>query len=291
VEVEKLVFSFDHEAGQSPKPKSQMTASKMPLQTDTHMIEAKVDRFGKLDSLSDEKSQSPLGTVHAARTRFSLPRPTVPFFFRRLKRSIFSIWISLSLSFALRKSAGNSATVSKLRRMARTRRLVTSLTRLLATKAEVVAQIRKRLLSTGQSGLGNGTGRDSVIEVAIYVGDVQDHILTLQLALAHYERMLSQSHPTYLTQLRLTVAKTNFHQDKALMLLTIVTVAVLCVQPIIGVFSINCALPTNVKEPYGRYDVFGIVLVLVCVVSGGYLWVVRGWWLRSKAKKRRGAML
>jgi Mg2+ and Co2+ transporter CorA len=48
--------------------------------------------------------------------------------------------------------------------MARTRRLVTSLGRLLSTKAEVIAQIRKRLAS--------GTKPEDA-EVAMYMGDVQ----------------------------------------------------------------------------------------------------------------------
>ena len=57
--------------------------------------------------------------------------------------------------------------------MARTRRLVTSLARLLATKSEVVAQIRKRLLSSNPSGLGNGASEDDDTEIAIHMGDVQ----------------------------------------------------------------------------------------------------------------------
>ena len=66
----------------------------------------------------------------------------------------------------------------------------------------------------------------------------QDHILTLQHALAHYERMLSQSHPTYLSQLRVTVMTTKSGQDKAIMLLTIVSMAVLCNLAMIGMLSL-----------------------------------------------------
>lgn len=60
-------------------------------------------------------------------------------------------------------------------RMAKTRRLVTSLTRFLAAKSEVVAQIRKRMLKTGEAGLGNGTGDDR--DVWMYMGDVQGIVL------------------------------------------------------------------------------------------------------------------
>jgi magnesium transporter len=173
IEVEELVFSADHEGGQTTKPQS--TVSKIPPRTDTRETETKkVDAFEKLSALVDEKSQPHSDTVDVVRTRFSLPRPTIPLFFRRLKRAILSISISMpfSISLEVNKTTANS-TASTLYRMARTRKLVTSLTRLLATKSEVVTQIRKRLLTTGQSGLGNGAGKDDDIEVAIYMGDVQ----------------------------------------------------------------------------------------------------------------------
>jgi len=64
-------------------------------------------------------------------------------------------------------------TTSTLRRMARTRRLVTSLSRLLATKSEVVLQIRKRLLDANERGWGNETEKTDDVEVAIYMGDIQ----------------------------------------------------------------------------------------------------------------------
>jgi magnesium transporter len=136
-----------------------------------------------------------------------------------------------------------------------------------------------------------------------------DHILTLQHALAHYERMLSQSHPTYLLQLRVTVMTAKSGQDKAIMLLTIVSMAVLCNLVMIGMFppftlpscittsrkssagvlSMNCNVPTNVKEPFGRYNAFGIVLALVFVITTIFLSIVRRWWLQ--AMRRRRAML
>jgi magnesium transporter len=228
--------------------------SQIPPQTDIHDTEAKVDNFETLGASVDEKSQPPSSPMDAVRTRFSLPRLTISLFLRRLKRAVLSISISLSISVETRRTA-RSSTAPMLRRMARTRRLVTSLARLLATKSDVIAQIRKRLLTTGQSGLGNGAGKDGDIEVVIHMGDVQgesfytcvhtsvltivftDHILTLQHALAHYERMLSQSHPTYLSQLRMTAADAMSHQDKAVMLLTIVSIGVICDQIMIGMLA------------------------------------------------------
>lgn len=63
-----------------------------------------------------------------------------------------------------------------------------------------------------------------------------DHILTLQQNLAHYERLLSQSHPFYLSKIRFSVAKTKTGTDKVFMFLTILSMAVVCVQTLIGAY-------------------------------------------------------
>lgn len=66
-----------------------------------------------------------------------------------------------------------------------------------------------------------------------------DHIITLQQSLAHYERMLSQSHPTFLSQLRFSVDRAKSDSDKAITFLTVVSLGVVCVQTLIGRSSNN----------------------------------------------------
>lgn len=73
---------------------------------------------------------------------------------------------------------------------------------------------------------------------------VIDHILTLQHSLAHYERMLSQSHPVYLSHLRTTVAITKAGADKALIYLTVCSIGVLCIQTLIGTCHSACCIST-----------------------------------------------
>jgi magnesium transporter len=136
-----------------------------------------------------------------------------------------------------------------LRRIARVRRLVTLLGRLLATKSEVIAQIRKRLLADRYFKVGAKSNLDA-LDIAMHMDDVQgllhfsspytlanyviDHIFTLQRSLAHYERMLGQLHPTYLSQLRTDLVITKSGESKAFFYLTSITVAVLCIQSYVG---------------------------------------------------------
>jgi magnesium transporter len=76
-----------------------------------------------------------------------------------------------------------------------------------------------------------------------------DHILTLQHSLAHYERMLSHSHPTYLSQLRTTVASIKVGTDKAVIILTVVSMAVLCIQTLVGVSALSHSLKKATNSP------------------------------------------
>jgi magnesium transporter len=115
-------------------------------------------------SLVDEKHtiSRDVASVKTTMTQFSLPKLTCGLMLRRWRRAI-----SRFVSFCMRnKSRKVTPTVTRasfdLYRMARTRQLATSVARVLATKPEVVAGIRKRLLASSDD-----------VEVAIYFGDVQ----------------------------------------------------------------------------------------------------------------------
>lgn len=121
-------------------------------------------------SIADEKLlpfESSSSNVHA---RFTLPRPTASIMFRRIYRLVSSSLTSLKKK--RRKSPRESNQTAYMFRMAQTRKLVTAMGRLLATKSEVLAQIKKRLLVLGESGLMNGYQKESDLEMVIYMGDV-----------------------------------------------------------------------------------------------------------------------
>ncbi|KII93749.1 hypothetical protein PLICRDRAFT_403555 [Plicaturopsis crispa FD-325 SS-3] len=284
--VENIVFSGD------PDGDSENTHDSATLRTTATVSSGRERQEGADDekhSLYSEKADPAATKVSDVITHFSLPSPVSPLLFRRLKRVGYSTWTSISSAMRIHFEPRSTATPVTLRRMARARRLVTSLTRLLATKSEVVTRIQKRLLTTSEYGLGNGAAKNEDAEVAIYMGDIQDHILTLQHSLAHYERMLSQSHPAFLSHLRTIVSRTKGGTDKALMTLTIVTMAVLCCQTLIGVFSLNITVPTNGHDPGYPYDVFGVVIALALLILCAYLLNVRRWWIM--ARRRRNTVL
>lgn len=111
----------------------------------------------------------------AAKTRFSLPshrrRISFHFSFGSVMQWVGVVKALLQRRVQGRKFGPGMMMTGNVHRMARARRLVTSLTRFLHMKSEVVAQIKKRLLKTGEFGLGNGTGDDQ--DVFMYMGDIQ----------------------------------------------------------------------------------------------------------------------
>ncbi|KAG9038137.1 hypothetical protein FRB95_002577 [Tulasnella sp. JGI-2019a] len=181
-----------------------------------------------------------------------------------------------------------------LMRMAASRRLVTSLTRVLAPKNDVIVQIRKRLRAEG--GLIWGGSGGGALELDIYLGDVQDHIVSMQQSLTHYERMMSEAQPEYLSQLRYSVSNSSRGIDKALLVMTSVTMSCYAAQVIIGVMSLNVYLPHNTKSattghhdpatdgPIGKFYGFGIVLCLAAGVAAALVATIL-WWLRQARKK------
>jgi len=294
VDIENMVLSVDD---------AKDTPAKTQPHTATDVLPGNVITLGerwhddeKVDAMPTEKYKQAFPTViDQVRTRFSFPRPTVPIFFRRLKRMAHLAATAALSTVGMRMRSPISNSAATLWRMARTRRLVTSLTRLLATKSEVVMQIRKRLLtpSTSVTGLGNGKAKGDSVDVAIYMGDVQDHILTLQHSLNYYEHVLSQSHPTYLAQLGVAVAATKASTDKAVMILTIVSIAVACIQVLVGLFSLNVRVPTNKGmdgQTGGPHNLFGIVLALAITIIVILLGVVRRWWIQARQRRLKVAL-
>ncbi|KAG8962513.1 hypothetical protein FRC05_005314 [Tulasnella sp. 425] len=201
-----------------------------------------------------------------------------------------------------------SARYNLLRRIAACRRLVTSLTRILTPKNEVVAQIRKRILSDGSlvgNANGNGGGNSMLVrpggsglELDIYWGDVQDHIMTMHHSLVHYERILSHSHPAYLSHLRWSLSNGKGGIDRAILTLTSVSITCFSIQLCVGVMSMNVHIPHNRRPqdvpdgedlPPGHFYTFGGLLAFVTLVVIGVVNLIRYWWRKAKRKYRKHA--
>ena len=147
----------------SPKVASVISTNRTRTNTDSQLEVKYTDNQG----LEDEKSQ------RSPRLHFVVPHLTVSFSFNAAKRFIINAWKLCTW----RTKVGSSPTLTPtptpsqltLQRIGSTRKLVTSLVRLIATKPDVLTAYRKQLMrSTALK--HNGRSSD---ELAIYSGDVQ----------------------------------------------------------------------------------------------------------------------
>jgi len=181
----------------------------------------------------------------------------------------------------------NVARTRMLLRMTATRKVVTMMARLLAPKAEVLGQLKKRL--------------EIVADLGAHLGDVQGachflyHILTMQHSLAYYERVLSHSHPAYISILNVSSVQAKTGTDEAIFWLSTVSVATYCMLIPCGVFSMNIHILGNRRPsptdppgtPIGTFHWFGAVLVVEVCVGVGLALLIRWWWILAKRKYGR----
>ncbi|KAK9764198.1 CorA metal ion transporter, variant 2 [Basidiobolus ranarum] len=89
-----------------------------------------------------------------------------------------------------------------LRRIGQARKNVMGLLRLLGPKADVVGRLIKRYSDRPHT---HHTGDD----ISLYLGDIQDHILTMLQNVNHHEKILSRAHANYLAQISIEITQTQ----------------------------------------------------------------------------------
>jgi magnesium transporter len=329
MDIERIVFSdggFWGGGANAIPPNSPQTSSNETLaESEKTALGEKPIANGKekpdLECGKHSTGRSALLKIHSLASRLRRTLPAIPPIMRpfmHLARSPSSPTPDLP-----KAEEEGSSTYSMLLRMARTRRLVTSLTRLLMTKSDVIAQIRKRLMTASVYDRQTKPEKKDDLEVAIYMGDVEGERILFSLESGVYclgfrpysdaakfagtlrtyaEPIASdvplasqchasqdkirrgQSHSVLNCSIYRCPMRTNDHRQ----VLEVKPWGVLLIfYP--GCFSMNVYVPHNAKEPGGKFNMFGVVVSLVLVVLTAYLFNVRRWWRR--AKRTRGAVL
>ncbi|KAL0097970.1 hypothetical protein J3Q64DRAFT_1716088 [Phycomyces blakesleeanus] len=184
------------------------------------------------------------------------------------------------LSLVLRRSEQSDM----LKRISRCRRRSTQLSRLLSSKLDVLKSLMKRyedksrdnlffqsnMLTSDQepSNPANDIAeKRSFTEVLLYLGDIQDHIVTMAQNVNHYDRSLYRAHTNYLAQVNLelteTYAKTNGVMNRLTFLATVFVPLTL----VGGLWGMNVKVPggDHVDLNYFYWILGG--MALYCVFS------------------------
>ncbi|KAN0082219.1 hypothetical protein V8E54_003517 [Elaphomyces granulatus] len=122
-----------------------------------------------------------------------------------------------------------------LRRVGDCRRKVMGMFRLLSNKADVIKGFAKRCNEQWEVAPKS--------EIGLYLGDIQDHIMTMTSNLAHYETILSRAHSNYLAQINIAMNERQERTADVLGKLTVLGTIVLPMNIICGMWGMNVRVP------------------------------------------------
>ena len=148
--------------------------------------------------------------------------------------------------------------MSLLRQIGECRKKVMSLMRLLGGKADVIKGFAKRC-NEQYSVTPRG-------EIGLYLGDIQDHVVTMMSNLGHFEKMLSRSHSNYLAQLSMDSIAQGNRANQVLSKITLVATVLVPLNLICGLWGMNVPVPGKNSDSLQWF--FGIVGVIATIVVG-----------------------
>ncbi|RBQ93709.1 hypothetical protein VDGD_04252 [Verticillium dahliae] len=120
------------------------------------------------------------------------------------------------------------------------RKRVMSLYRLLGNKADVIKGFAKRCNERWEVAPRS--------DIGLYLGDIQDHIVTMTSNLSHYEKILARSHANYLAQINIRMNERSEQTADVLGKLTVLGTIVLPMNIITGLWGMNVWVPGQEYE-------------------------------------------
>lgn len=149
-----------------------------------------------------------------------------------------------------------------LRQIGLCRKKVMHLMRLLGGKADVIKGFAKRC---NEQYMVTPRG-----DIGLYLGDIQDHVVTMMSNLGHFEKMLSRSHSNYLAQISVDSIAQGNRANEVLSKITLIATVLVPMNLVCGVFGMNVPVPGGVNEgPLSWF--FGIIgaifaIVVMCLI-------------------------
>ncbi|OTA86792.1 hypothetical protein M434DRAFT_399766 [Hypoxylon sp. CO27-5] len=127
-----------------------------------------------------------------------------------------------------------------LRRVGDCRKKVMTLYRLLGNKADVIKGFAKRCNEHWEVAPRS--------EIGLYLGDIQDHIVTMTANLSHYEMILARCHANYIAQINIRMNERQEQTADVLGKLTVLGTIVLPMNIITGLWGMNVWVPGQEYE-------------------------------------------
>lgn len=114
--------------------------------------------------------------------------------------------------------------------------------------------------TTPEQSLWAATIRDT----SLYLGDVQDHVITMVQTLQHVDTTLTRAHSNYLAQINIEHSQTSMKANEGMARLTAIASIIVPLNVITGLWGMNVKVPGGDQSDYAWF--FGIV--------GGMMFIV-----------------
>ncbi|KAJ9061676.1 CorA metal ion transporter [Entomophthora muscae] len=122
-----------------------------------------------------------------------------------------------------------------LRRIGHARKKVTLLLRLLTTKPDVIKALSLRCDDRLRASKGP--------DIKLYLGDIQDHLITMVQNSLHYEKVLARAHSNYLAQISIELTQVSNRTNDVVAKLTAMASILLPMNVITGLWGMNVYVP------------------------------------------------
>lgn len=147
-----------------------------------------------------------------------------------------------------------------LLRIGGARQKVMVMLRLLSGKADVIKMFSKRCCEQSSTAPRS--------EIGLYLGDVQDHILTMHHNLSVYEKIFSRSHANYLAQLQVESVNSNNRITKVLGRVILIGTILVPLNLVTGLFGMNVRVPGQGGEDLKWFfGVIGFIIMIIILFS------------------------
>ncbi|KYK61893.1 CorA family metal ion transporter [Drechmeria coniospora] len=154
---------------------------------------------------------------------------------------------------------------SFLRSIGRVRKNCMALLRLLGGKADVLRGFTKRCNENYQV--------TPHMDIGMYLGDIQDHVVTMATNLGHFEKMLSRAHSNYLATLSINSISQGTDTNRVLSKITFLASVLVPLNLISGVFGMNVTVPFGASgrlEPF--FGIIGCMILMCSLILGWARW-------------------
>ncbi|KAH6661249.1 hypothetical protein BKA67DRAFT_79598 [Truncatella angustata] len=145
-----------------------------------------------------------------------------------------------------------------LRKIGAVRKNTLGLMRILGGKADVLKGFAKRCNENYRV-----TPR---MDIGMYLGDIQDHVVTMMTNLTHFEKILSRAHSNYLAQLTIDSITQGTKTNEGLAKITFLASIIVPLNVITGLFGMNVKIPWQNDESE-NLNAFGGIIATMVVVS------------------------